>query len=168
MNLLLHSQPLLLLSMPRLLLHLDQLPIVHLLQFMLRFHPLPCQLVFAALQLSELVGVVALALTLLLLPLRHSCSCASKLASCIKLLSQFGVFLAAWHSSPQPKGQKFEKGNVQLLPVSFSVLSAWIALIAFTKESHPSGAPLSTVCTMSPTRSTTSQIFGSFVITCID
>ena len=59
LNLLLHSQPLLLLSMPRLLLHLDQLPIVLPLQFMLRFHPLPRQLVFIALQLSELVGVVA-------------------------------------------------------------------------------------------------------------
>ena len=56
--------------MPRLLLHLDQLPIVHPLQFMLRFHPLSRQLVFTALQLSELVGVVVLTLTLLLLPLR--------------------------------------------------------------------------------------------------
>ena len=69
LNLLLHSQTLLLLSMPRLLLHLDQFPIVLPLQFMLRFHPLSRQLVFIALQLSELVGMAALTLTLLLLPL---------------------------------------------------------------------------------------------------
>ena len=36
---------------------------------MLQFYPLPPQLVFIALQLSELVGVVTLALTMLLLPI---------------------------------------------------------------------------------------------------
>ena len=38
----------------------------------------------------------------------------AKLASCIELLSQSGVFLTEWHSSPKPKGQKTEQGNVQL------------------------------------------------------
>ena len=68
LHLLLHSQPFLLLSMPQLLLHLEQLPIMLPLQFMIRFHPLPLQLHFIALHLSELVGMVMLTLTLLLLP----------------------------------------------------------------------------------------------------